>query len=414
MSSTSDTIRISVVGIGYVGLAIAVLLAQENEVTAIDILPEKVKKINELNPVFCDKDIRAYMEDAKKGAKTLNLKATNDINDCRGSDVIIIATPTDYDPENNFFDCSAVEDVLWQIKRLSADSGMSPIIVIKSTVPIGYTARTREKLNMDNIIYSPEFLRETSALHDCLYPDRIIVGCDEKTKEDARFYAELMKNASVNKDFDLFVMSFDEAEATKLFANTYLALRVSFFNELDSLAEIRGLDSAAVISAVCKDHRIGDYYNNPSFGYGGYCLPKDTKQLLANYEDVPERLIHAIVDSNRIRKEFIAERIIEKANSYCSLAEATIGVFRMSMKTDSDNFRCSSILDIMDILRTRRIRMIIYEPNLENGSEYCGSRIVNDIADFKRMSTCVIANRYDHVLDDIRNKVYTRDLFMRE
>ncbi len=407
--------NISIVGIGYVGLALAVLLARDNNVTAIDIAQEKVDKINELIPFTHDALINKYFDEAKSGARSLNVKGTTDISECAGSDFIIISTPTNYDPEQNYFDCSAVESVLRQINDISGGSDKKPVIVIKSTVPIGFTENIRRELNMDNIIHSPEFLRETSALYDCLYPDRIIVGCNEETSESARDFAELMKNAAEKENIDSLIMSFSESEAAKLFANTFLALRVSFFNELDTFAESKGLNSANIINGICKDSRIGDFYNNPSFGYGGYCLPKDTKQLLANYDKVPEQLISAIVCSNYTRKSFIAEQVIEKATEIGGdSGEIVIGVFRLTMKTDSDNFRNSSVLDVMEMIRTKGFNMIIYEPVLPEESDFCGSKVVNDIEVFKKQSTLIIANRFDPMLDDVKDKVYSRDLFKRE
>ncbi len=410
--------KIAIAGTGYVGLSLAVLLSQNNDVTAVDVLPQKIDMINRRISPIRDEYIEKYL--AESAERNLTLTATSDAASAYSSaEYVIVATPTNYDPEKNFFDCSAVESVISSVLAVNSDA----YIVIKSTVPVGYTERIRALFRCDRIMFSPEFLRESKALYDNLYPSRIILGCDEKCRKAAETFADLLVNSAIKQNIDVLYMGFTEAEAVKLFSNTYLALRISYFNELDTYAKVKGLNTRSIIDGVCFDPRIGRYYNNPSFGYGGYCLPKDTRQLLANYADVPQNMITAIVESNRTRKDFIAEDLLQETALRTDrgqgakpeeLAGKVIGIYRLTMKSNSDNFRHSSVLGIVRRLKSKGIRVIIYEPSLENTDDFSGNPVVNDLDRFKALSDTIVANRITEDLLDVSDKVYTRDLFGRD
>ena len=396
--------KITVAGVGYVGLSLAVLFAQHHEVTAITTTPKKADKLNDFISPIQDDEIERFFKEVKEGKRKLNLHTTVDKDAAyRSAELVVIATPTNYDDEHHFFDTSAVEDAIENVLRVNP----KVLMVIKSTIPVGYTDAVRKKYGVDNIIFSPEFLRESKALYDNLHPSRIVVGAYENQQKEAEMFAALLKEGAEDKDIKILIAHPTEAEAVKLFANTYLAVRVSYFNELDTYAQVKGLNVQQIIDGVCMDPRIGSHYNNPSFGYGGYCLPKDTKQLLANYKDVPQTMIEAVVKSNAVRKEFIADTILKRNPK-------TVGVYRLTMKSNSDNFRASAIQDVIKHLRANGVTVIIYEPTLEDGSEFVANKVVNDLAKFKAQSDVIIANRYDSCFDDVKEKVYTRDIFKRD
>ena len=396
--------KITVAGVGYVGLSLAVLFAQHHEVTAITTTPKKADKLNDFISPIQDDEIERFFREVKEGKRKLNLHTTVDKDAAyRSAELVVIATPTNYDDEHHFFDTSAVEDVIENVLRVNPNV----LMVIKSTIPVGYTDSVRKKYGVNNIIFSPEFLRESKALYDNLHPSRIVVGAYEDQQKEAEMFAELLKEGAEDKDIKVLIAHPTEAEAVKLFANTYLAVRVSYFNELDTYAQVKGLNVQQIIDGVCMDPRIGSHYNNPSFGYGGYCLPKDTKQLLANYKDVPQTMIEAVVKSNAVRKEFIADTILKRNPK-------TVGVYRLTMKSNSDNFRASAIQDVIKHLRANGVTIIIYEPTLEDGSEFFANKVVNDLVKFKAQSDVIIANRYDSCFDDVKDKVYTRDIFKRD